>query len=112
MSERMNKEQAIEILEKIKSKSEEYIKNSQTRINTTDLTPLKNAFVRKQEYANKKVQALDIAIESLIKQSEYDMYTHNVEFQLKLAEKKLNELGYAFNEYRGCIIAIDKADKE
>ena len=57
-------------------------------------------------------QALDIAIDSLIKQSEYDMHTHNVEFQLKLAEKKLNELGYAFNEYKGCIIAIDKADKE
>ena len=58
------------------------------------------------------LQALDIAIESLIKQSEYDMHTHNVEFQLKLAEKKLNELGYAFNEYRGCIIAIDSLDNE
>lgn len=63
-------------------------------------------------FGEELLEALDIAIESLIKQSEYDMYTHNVEFQLKLAEKKLNELGYAFNEYRGCIIAIDKADKE
>ena len=63
-------------------------------------------------YCDELLQALDIAIESIIKQSEYDIHTHNVEFQLKLAEKKLNELGYAFNEYRGCIIAIDKADKE
>ena len=65
MSKRINKKRAIEILEKIKSKSEEYIKNSQTRINTTGLTPLKNAFVRKQEYAKEKVKALDIAIDSL-----------------------------------------------
>ncbi len=88
MSERMNKDKVIAILQALK-------------IN-----------ILNDNFGEELLEALDIAIESLIKQSEYDMYTHNVEFQLKLAEKKLNELGYAFNEYRGCIIAIDKADKE